>query len=83
MLNALASVLEPVEVSFLWRPQLKDPADEMLLEAAVNGRADWLVTFNMKHLAEAAARFGINAGRPAAVLELFPEIEQCARATLP
>jgi len=68
ILDALAAVVEPVKVSFLWRPQLKDPADEMLLEAAVNGRADWLVTYNMKHLAAAASRFGINAGRPGTVL---------------
>ena len=83
ILDALAAVLEPVEVSFLWRPQLRDPADEMVLEAAVNGRADWLVTFNLRHLAAAAARFGIHAGRPADILQQCPEIEQCARATLP
>lgn len=74
VLEALATVLEPVEVSFLWRPQLQDPADEMVLEAAVNGQADWLVTFNLKHLAAAAARFGIRVGRPGEVLALVPEL---------
>ncbi len=39
-LAALAAATEPVEISFRWRPQLRDPADELILEAAVNGRAD-------------------------------------------
>jgi predicted nucleic acid-binding protein len=43
---------------------LKDPADEMVLETAVNGAADWLVTFNMRHLAGAAREFGICVMRP-------------------
>lgn len=38
-LAALAAAAEPVEISFRWRPQLRDPADELILEAAVNGRA--------------------------------------------
>jgi len=31
---------EPVETHYLWRPQLRDVDDEMVLEVAVNGRAD-------------------------------------------
>ncbi|HET6520175.1 MAG TPA: hypothetical protein VFG47_10220 [Geminicoccaceae bacterium] len=38
------TAIEPVEVSFLRRPQLADPSDGMVLEAAANGRADWLIT---------------------------------------
>ena len=41
---ALAAAREPVEMRFSWRPQLADSDDEMVLEAAVNGRADALVT---------------------------------------
>ena len=64
LLDALAKVLIPVHLRFLWRPRLKDPADEMVLETAVNGKADRLVTFNLRHLAEAAREFGIIAARP-------------------
>ena len=32
-LDALARIVQPVEVHFLWRPQLRDPADELVLEA--------------------------------------------------
>ena len=64
ILDAFVAVAEPVHLRFLWRPQLKDPADEMVLEAAVNGGADRLVTFNLRHLGQAAARFGIVAMTP-------------------
>ena len=38
--TAVIALAEPVETHLLWRPQLRDPGDEMVLEAAVNGRAD-------------------------------------------
>lgn len=68
LLSELAAVLEPVDVRFTWRPQLSDPADEMVLEAAVNGRADVLVTHNVRDFAGAAPRFGIPVLRPAEFL---------------
>jgi putative PIN family toxin of toxin-antitoxin system len=63
-LDALASVVEPVPIHFLWRPQLRDPADELVLEAAVNASADALITFNLKHFEIATRRFGICISRP-------------------
>src|SRR4029077_3926088 len=38
-LDAVIGMIEPVESHFMWRPQLRDPADELVLEAAVNGQA--------------------------------------------
>src|SRR4051794_31440773 len=38
LLDGFARLAEPVEVSYLWRPLLADPGDELLLEATVNGR---------------------------------------------
>jgi putative PIN family toxin of toxin-antitoxin system len=67
VLDALAAVVEPVDLWFHWRPRLKDPADEMVLETAVNGRADRLVTFNQRHFAEAAAALGIRVSPPGKV----------------
>jgi len=67
-LAELAALVEPVEVHFAWRPQVRDPSDEMVLEAAINGRADALVTYNVKHFAAAGDRFGIPILRPADVL---------------
>lgn len=67
-LRDLSSLIEPVEVWFLWRPQLRDPDDEMVLEAAINGRADRLVTFNARDF-EAAGRFGIDIVTPQRFLQ--------------
>lgn len=57
--NAGIAMAEPVETHFLWRPQLRDPNDEMVLEVAVNGRADALVTFNIRDYGEAPSHFGV------------------------
>ena len=58
-ITALIALAEPVETHFLWRPQLRDPGDEMVLEAAVNGYADALVTFNLRDFGSAPSRFGV------------------------
>jgi putative PIN family toxin of toxin-antitoxin system len=63
-LNAVAAIAEPVETHFLWRPQLRDPGDEMILEAAVNGHADALVTFNRRDFGTAPSRFGVEVLLP-------------------
>ena len=68
VLDALASVLEPVRLSFLWRPMLPDANDDMVLETAVNGRADVLVTFNRRHFEAASSEFGIEVASPAEAL---------------
>jgi putative PIN family toxin of toxin-antitoxin system len=73
VLDAVAAVIEPVRLAFLWRPRLRDPSDEIVLETAVNGRADRLVTFNLRHLGEAAREFGIRAALPG---ETWREIER-------
>src|SRR5580700_10594986 len=62
--NAVIAIAEPVKTHFLWRPQLRDPGDEMVLEAAVNGRADALVTFNVRDFGTVPARFGIEVMIP-------------------
>ena len=59
VLADLAAMIEPVQFDFLWRPQLRDPDDEMVLETAVNGRADAIITWNVRDFAQAAPRFGI------------------------
>lgn len=67
-LGGIASAIEPVDLHFLWRPQLGDAKDEMVLEAAINGGADALVTHNLRDFREVAPRFGIDAISPRTVL---------------
>ncbi len=67
VLAGLANVVVPIEVMYRWRPQPVDPGDELVLEAAINGRADCIVTFNLRHFAP-AGRFGIAVCRPGEVV---------------
>jgi putative PIN family toxin of toxin-antitoxin system len=68
VLDALAAQAEPVDLAYRWRPQLRDPGDEMVLETAINGRADAIVTFNRRDFG-AAERFGIALWLPRECLE--------------
>ena len=63
-LDELADRVVHVNVWYQWRPQLRDPADEMVLEAAVNGRADYLLSFNRRDFADAPTRFGLVLAAP-------------------
>jgi len=62
--TAVIALTEPVIPRFLWRPQLRDPGDEMVLEAAINGGADAVVTFNVRDYGTSAAQFGIQVLLP-------------------
>ena len=63
-LGGLAALAAPIEVHLRWRPQLRDAGDELVLEAAVNGRAGALVTHNVRDFRGAAERFGLDLLTP-------------------
>lgn len=71
VLDTLAAHVEPVHLSYLWRPQLRDPDDEMVLETALNATADALITFNLKDFADAAPRFSLKLATPAECIKLI------------
>ena len=48
VLDMVCAVAVQQPVHFLWRPQLRDPRDELVLEAVVNASADYLVTHNLR-----------------------------------
>ncbi len=66
-LDAMTLFIEPVHLHYFWRPQLRDPADEMVLETALNGRADALVTLNINDFAP-ASHFRLPIHTPGAFL---------------
>ncbi len=68
-MRELAALCEPVELHFSWRPQLADPGDEMVLETALNGRADCIVTHKLRDFQRAVPKFGIAVLTPGALLE--------------
>ena len=65
VLDALAAVLVRVDIWYLWRPQLRDSNDDMVLEAAANAGASHIVTFNLRDFGTVPRRFGIETCRPA------------------
>lgn len=69
VIDTLVSLAEWVRIDYRWRPQTRDPADEMVLEAAINAGADGIVTFNRRDFAAAPGRFGIGCWLPGEILE--------------
>lgn len=70
VLNAFLSVSEWVKVYFSWRPNLIDEGDNHLIELAVAGSADMVVTHNYRDLVNAKLRFPeIRIVRPETFLE--------------
>jgi putative PIN family toxin of toxin-antitoxin system len=67
-LDGLCAVCLPVTVRVRWRPQSPDSNDDLVIDAAVNGVADIIATFNLRDLRAPAARFGIAAEPPADIL---------------
>ena len=67
-LDGLCAVLRPVTVWTHWRPQSSDGGDDLVIDAAVNGGAHAISTFNLRDLRAPAARFGIVAELPADTL---------------
>lgn len=72
VLDAIAAVATPVAISYLWRPLLRDPDDELVLETAVNGGTDLLLTFNERDFA-GAERFRPHVIRPGPALRSWRE----------
>ena len=59
-------------IFFLWRPLLPDPKDDLVLELAVESRADFVLTFNARDFA-GAERFGIRVITPREFLAIIGE----------
>lgn len=68
ILDQIAASMEPVDLFFLWRPLLRDAADDMVLETAVNGGAKMIVSFNTNDFSDVPKQFGIEVSRPGDLL---------------
>ena len=73
VIDTLCSVCHRTAAWYQWRPQLRDPNDEMVLEAAINGGADAIVTFNIRDLGAPSEHFGIPVVGPAEALRRIRE----------
>ena len=70
VLDMICAVAHKQTVHFLWRPQLRDPKDELVLEAAVNARADFLITHNLRDF-EPSRRFALQLVTPGQFLNIL------------
>ena len=61
------------KIFYLWRPQLKDPSDDMVLELAVTANCNYILTYNVKDF-KGSDNFGIRAITPKAFLEMVGEL---------
>jgi len=68
ILDMFTDSAEQIRTHYLWRPQLKDAFDELVLETAVNGAADVLVTFNLRDFGKAPGNFGVTLALPRDVI---------------
>ncbi len=67
-LDALCTVCRPVAIRVRWRPQSLDSGDDLVVDAAVNGLADVITSFNLWDLCAPALGFGIAVEVPADTL---------------
>jgi putative PIN family toxin of toxin-antitoxin system len=76
LIMSLVSVSQKVRTSYLWRPLLTDPNDDMVLETAVNGGATALITFNLRHFLPAMHLFRCRVLLPRDALQTLRELEE-------
>ena len=69
LLRDLAERMTAVEIHFRYRPQLRDPDDELVLEAALNGGAEAIVTHNVRDFLPAASLYGIEILTPGRIIK--------------
>ncbi len=60
-------------IFYLWRPQLKDPSDDMVLELAVTASCKYILTYNV-HDFRGSEKFGIEAITPKVFLEMVGKL---------
>lgn len=70
VLDYICSVSSHREIYYLWRPFLRDPEDDLVLELAVESEADYIVTYNLKDFVD-VDRFAIEAITPKEFLERY------------
>ena len=74
IVDYICSVAIRQEIFFLWRPQLRDPGDDLVLEVAVASNCDAILTHNLRDFA-GADRFGVRVVDPATFLRELKEQE--------
>ena len=74
LIDNVCSLAIRQKIFFLWRPFLKDPKDDHVLEVAVSSNSKYIITFNTKYFGQ-VERFGIEAITPQEFLQRIGEIK--------
>ena len=74
ILDYVCTVANKRKIFFLWRPYLKDPKDDFVLELAVEAQCDYIITYNKEDFVD-IERFGIKTLTPKEFLQLIGELQ--------
>ena len=74
ILDYICLIADKRKIFYLWRPYLKDPKDDMVLELAVESESDYIITYNQKDF-KGVSKFGIKTLTPIAFLRKIGEIK--------
>jgi putative PIN family toxin of toxin-antitoxin system len=75
ILNYVCRVAGHRKIYYLWRPFLRDPKDDLVLELAVTSNSQYIVTYNKDDLAGVEENFGIRIVTPKEFLLEIGEIK--------
>jgi len=73
IIDYLCTVGDHRKVHFLWRPNLKDPSDDFVLELAVEAECNYIVTHNIKDFKD-TKKFNLKTITPQEILRKLGEI---------
>lgn len=74
ILDYLCGMAHQQEIFFLWRPFLKDPKDDMILELAVAAQCETIISYNKKDFV-GVEQFGLQVMTPKEFLEKIGELK--------
>ena len=69
ILDVIVDLSEWTRINYAYRPLVRDPGDEMVMETALNSGADAIVTFNRRDFGTAPAKFRLGCWLPRVALE--------------
>lgn len=73
VIDSLCALGHHHEIHFIWRPYLRDPNDELVLEIAVTAQCEYIVTYNVRDFA-GVEEFGIKVLTPKEFLQEIGEM---------
>lgn len=73
LLDGICAMANRHDVFYLWRPLLRDPGDDLILELAVKANCNYIVTYNKQDF-EGVEAFGVNVIDSREFLQIIGEL---------